>query len=111
MAVRTKLLASGRSSSATASIIYTVPADETAILKSIILCNINASTTTTIQIAVDTAANNLTLFWEEGLIARKSLVIEPYLVLQPGMEVSLANAAAVGVNYWVSGVELEGIAD
>jgi len=111
MAVRTKLLASGRSTSSTSAVIYTVPADETAIIKSILLCNINASTTTTIALAVDTAANDKTLAWEEGLIARKSLLIEPYLVLQPGMELALSNSASVGVNYWVSGTELEGVAD
>lgn len=111
MAVRTKLLASGRSSSSTPSTIYTVPTAETAIIKSIVLMNINASTTTTITLGVDTAANDKTAFWEEGIIARKTLVIEPYLVLPPGYEVNLSNSASVGVNFWVSGTELEGVAD
>lgn len=111
MAVRTKLLTSGRQTSSTASTIYTVPASETCILKSIVLCNINASTTTTIALSVDTASNDKTLFWEEGMMARKTLVIEPYLVLPPGFEIALSNSASVGVNYWLSGSELEGVAD
>lgn len=111
MPVRTKLLTSGRSSSSTASVIYTVPADETAIIKDILLCNINASTTTTIALAADTAANDKTLLWEEGLVARKTLHIVLWLVLLPGYELTLSNAASVGVNFWVSGTELEGVAD
>jgi len=111
MPVRTKLLASGRSTSATATVVYTVPADETCILKWIRLANVSASTSSEVIIAIDTAANNLTTYQRVTLAAQTGIGIELWQVLQPGMEIAISNVAAVGVNYWLSGSELEGVAD
>jgi len=111
MAVRTKLLASGRNTSATAVVVYTVPLLETAIVKQIVLFNINTTTATTLQLLMDTAANNQTVWAELAMASRLHLRLDMWQVLQPGMEIALANTAAVGVNYWISGTELEGVAD
>jgi hypothetical protein len=111
MAVRTKQLASGRSTSATPAVVYTVPAGETAIVKSWNLFNINATTGTLVQILVDTATNNQTVYTEINMAARTRVAELAWLVLPPGAEIAISNSAAVGVNFWISGTELEGVAD
>jgi len=111
MPVRTKLLASGRSSSATSSVVYTVPTDETCIWKFLRLANVSATTSTEVIVAVDTAANNQTTYLRHTLAAQTGAMFDLWQVLQPGMEIAISNVAAVGVNYWLSGSELEGVAD
>lgn len=111
MAVRTKQLASGRSTSSTATVVYTVPAGETAIVKAIDICNINGTTATEVVIACDAGAFNVTAYARIGLSALGFQHLERWLVLPPDAEISIHNSAAVNVNYWISGTELEGVAD
>lgn len=92
-------------------VVYTVPVGETAIVKAIDVANVNASTATELLIAVDTATNNQTPIMRLGLSALGFDHREMWLVLPPGSEIAVSNSAAVGVNFWISGTELEGVAD
>ena len=111
MAVRTKLLTSGRATGPVVATIYTCPDGETAILKWLTVFNVNLSTTTDVLLTMDVAGVNLTSYHRFVLVAGKGDMLGLYQVLHPGMEVAIQVVAAVGVNYWLSGAELEGTAD
>lgn len=111
MAVRTKRLASGRITTATATVIYTCPAAETAIVKQIWLFNVNASTPNEVGVLFDVASNAQTPFWEDTLVQREGIWLDIWTVLLPGDRLGLKCSVAGGVNFLVSGTELEGLAD
>jgi len=111
MPVRTKLLAAGRVSTATTTVVYTVPAGETAILKSIKLANVNTTTAVTAVILMDAGAFNQTIFQRHFLDANTDDYVDLWVVCPPGCEIAILLNTAIGVNFWLSGTELEGVAD
>lgn len=111
MAVRTKRLASGRVSVDTSVVLYTCPAGETCIIKSITLFNVNSSVANVVAILHDLGSNLQTPTWEDTIAARKSFYLERWQVLLPGERLGLKCSVAGGINYLVSGTELEGLAD
>lgn len=111
MAVRTKLLGSGRMTGPVTHTAYTCPAGETAILKWITVVNINASTTTTVILTMDAAGADKTRYHTFVLEPNQEAHLDLWQVLHPTMELGFQVSAAVGVNYWISGTELEGTAD
>lgn len=111
MAVRTKLLAAGRLSTTTTVTVYTTPADETAIVKRLHIANVSATDTRTITAGADVPGFDKTFYWEDTLMPRKSVDVETWLVLPPGYEFTLRSDGTTSVNYWISGTELEGVAD
>lgn len=111
MAVRSKLLGSGRATGPVTATIYTCPAGETAILKWLTVVNINASTATSVLLLMDAAGADKTRYHTFQLDPQKEAHLDLWQILDPTMEVAIQVVAAVGVNYWLSGTELEGAAD
>lgn len=92
-------------------VIYTVPPGETAIIKSLGVTNLNASTTVVVFILIDAGAFNQTTFERLTLAPAAHAYRDWWIVLPPGAEVAIQLTEAVGVNFWLSGTELEGVAD
>jgi hypothetical protein len=111
VAVRTKRLASGRITTATATVVYTCPTGETAIVKQIWLFNVNATVSNEVGVLFDLATNAQTPLWEDTLVAREGLWLDLWTVLLPGDRIGLKTSVAGGINFLVSGTELEGLAD
>lgn len=111
MAVRTKLLASGRLSSTTTTTVYTCPSAETAIMKRIHIANVSTTDTRIITVGADATGFDKTFYSEHTLAPRASIDLETWLVLLPDMEFTLRSDGTTSVNYWLSGTELEGVAD
>lgn len=111
MAVRTKLLASGRRTDSSLATVYTVPEGETCIVKRIVIVNLSTTTSATYLIAMDAGAFDNTLWREEGLAARKSADIDTWQVLPPGSTIAIQGPGTPAINFWISGTELEGVAD
>jgi hypothetical protein len=88
---------------------YVCPAGRTAIVKTIHVSNASGSANSVIV-----AASSGPLFVNvhiSSLTGGSGLVqLEPYLVLEPGDELVLNSNQTNGANYWVSGVELDGVA-
>lgn len=91
--------------------VYTVPAGETAIVKSIYVFNLNASTNQFVRYLIDAGAFDKTTFRGFNLPATTGDYTEYWLVLPPGTELAIDLSTAIGLNYWISGTELEGVAD
>jgi hypothetical protein len=111
VAVRTKQLASGRMVDAVLTTVYNVPVGETAIVKHIDACNLSNSATAKVTLAMDVTGFDRTLFHEETLAARGSLHLDTWLVLPPGAEIAVQGPGTPAINFWISGTELEGVAD
>lgn len=111
MAIRTKLLAGGRTTSTSAVVIYTCPDGETAILKSLHLQNLNLTTNVEVIILMDAGAFDKTTFERFNVPASAHVAREWWVVLPAGAEIGLQLSVSQGVNYWLSGTELEGVAD
>lgn len=110
MPVRTARLAAGSTGAASASTVaYVCPAGKTAILKDLRL-SIHVAPPVFLVVALHsgpTFVNVLVTSVTEGNGVRSPQV---YLVLEPGDELIVQADKAAGVNYWLSGTELEGIA-
>lgn len=111
MAVRTKSLATGRLATSSVVSVYVAEADETTIVKEIRVTNLSTSATAVVSVLSDAGAFADTLVYEVTLAARGSDRRELWWVLKPGMEISLQGPGTPAVNYWISGTELEGVAD
>ena len=110
MTVRTARLASGSTGTANVTVtIYTCPSGKTAIVKSIHLANNAGSATSTIvAVASGAATVNLRV---TSLASNDQIHMEsPYLVMEPGDELLINANQTNAIKYWVSGVELQGLA-
>lgn len=110
MAVRTTLLAAGRRTDATLAVVYTCPDGTTTILKELVAFGVSTSATVDFLVAMDAGAFNQTPWWEGQIPPRGTVRLERWSVLLPGMEIAVRGDVDGGVNYWMSGTELEGIA-
>lgn len=107
MAVRTKCLVAPQSVPTGPSVIYTVPAGETTIVKFVALVN-SGATDRNVSIYVDSGSGRVRV----GLIAvlaQTDTQLEVWWVLQPGWV--LEWGASSGVVGSLHGTELEGVAD
>lgn len=111
MAVRTKRLASTRLTGTTAVDIYSTPDGETTILKSLAAVNINGSTATVLILLMDVTGIGQTTLQRIPLAALESVYLDRWIVIPEEGKLSAQLTVAVGVNLWVSGTELEGVAD
>lgn len=111
MAVRTKLLASGRLASTSTVVIYTTPADETTIVKRLNIGNASTTDTRIITVGADATGFNQTFFAEFTVGTRGFIDHDLWLVLPPGFEFTLRSDGTTNINYWLSGTQLEGVAD
>lgn len=109
MPVRTKRLAVNDSSPAQAEkIIYVVPSGETAILKSVHV-TVASGTVTRAVVFVNSGPRRISLV-DKAVSAVEVVNVQPYLVAAQGDSVGVFSAGGV-VNVWLSGTELEGVAD
>jgi hypothetical protein len=111
MAVRTKRLAAGRKSTTGVETIYTCPAAETAIIKRVLIHNLNTTTNNLISIVMNLGAFSSTTVWIENFPASRTVDLDVWWVLGPGDTLQLNQTTAIGTNYLISGTELEGVAD
>jgi len=109
VAVRTELLAAGRRTDATLSVVYATPDGKTAILKWVTLFNISTSATLDFLIAIDAGTFNQTPWWEGALAPRGRVAFETWTVLPQFYEIAVRGDVDGGVNYWLSGTELAGV--
>lgn len=111
MAVRTKLLAAGRRSDATTVVVYTCPDGETCILKDVRLVNLSATEVLNIVVGMDAATFNQTLWGDFTIGTRQTIHLEVWHVVPAGAEITVRGDVKGSCNYWLSGTELEGVAD
>jgi hypothetical protein len=111
VAVRTKRLASGRKSDSGTTVLYTCPAQETAIVKRITLYNLNTTTNNFISIILNLGAFAQTIIWQQNFPASSGVDLDVWWVLGPGDIIGLNQTTAIGTNFLISGTELEGVAD
>jgi len=111
MAVRTKQLAAGRVTTTTAVGVYTTPDGETTILKSVAVQNLNTGTATVLILLATVPGIGVSTLARIPLAALESVYLDRWIVLQPAQVLQLQLTVAVGVNFWLSGTELEGVAD
>lgn len=91
--------------------IYTAPAGETVIVKSIYVWN-NAPAAAVPDMAVRTAGGNSYPFNRDSVAAGAVLRIDPmWVVLMPGDSIRTNPSIAGQFRYAISGAELEGVAD
>jgi hypothetical protein len=110
MAVRTKRLAAGSFNTATVSP-YTVPVDETAILKYLTLHNPSATTAATVTSRVSVSGSQRT-WLVVTLAAGEARQFDIWMVLMPTESIQLVSSlAGNNIAYVLSGTELEGVAD
>lgn len=109
MPVRTKRLAQGSSAPVgTTQVIYTAPAGETVIVKDIHLDGeAAASTRAAVQVSSGSGWQSLTDGPLQALGVRS---LQIWVVLQPGDQLRVYSEGSFFL-YWVSGTELEGVAD
>jgi len=111
VAVRTKLLAAGRRTDSTLATVYTVPAGETAIVKEVTVTNLSGSASALVTIALDAGAFDNTL-WMEFVIAPRVFRRESmWMVVPAGATIGVQGPGTPNINFWISGTELEGVAD
>lgn len=110
MPVRTKRLAAGISGAAGAfGVVYTCPANETTIVKEVMLSNALVVSSRFILNATAGAAavTVIDMPTSAGQAWRETM----WFVMQPGDTLSVYSAVAAAVRYWISGTQLEGVAD
>jgi len=110
VAVHTKQLGTATSLGPTATLtLYTAPAGETVILKDWRLYTAGASVSRAV-LFVQSGAADVALF--DGAINADSVKGDVvWVVLKPGDKILLFSSVTGGVRAWVSGTELDGIAD
>lgn len=106
--VRTKTLAADTAGGGSTTI-YTVPAGETAIVKTI-ASNKAAAGAVVMDLIVRRAGVSRTVFRRTYPVVATVAYDELWLVLMPGDELR-ATTDTGSVTLWVSGTELEGVAD
>lgn len=108
MAVRSAALASGQNTTSLDLIVFTVPDQETWLLKSIYLRAIGAQTIQA-YITTPTQTGGVRIL-EETLAASGPAFWEGWIALEPGSQLRIASTVA-NFRWHVSGAELEGVAD
>jgi hypothetical protein len=110
VAVRTKQLANGVATT-TLTTVYTVPAGETCILKSLAAYNPTGGATTALFLRAVIGGNNRGLLLLPGMAANSSLYGEVWIVLMAGDSLQISATPSSAVQFVLSGTELEGVAD
>jgi hypothetical protein len=88
---------------------YTCPAGETTILKDIRLYA-RAGAVSTADVALQSGSVFVNVV-HEGMTAGQTLSRDPWVVLSPGDRIHVQATNTDGLSYWLSGAELEGLAD
>lgn len=110
MAVRTKRLARGNiGAGGVANVVYVAPAGETVIVKDIRLWVFGAAVSRA-QVWVTSGPTVLRLI-DRAMASQEAIGIQPWVVLQAGETISVQSSVSDTLLYWVSGTELEGVAD
>jgi len=108
--VRTARLAAGRTGTANITVsAYTCPSGKTAIVKSVHATCVSGSATVLI-LAASSGATTINLHFGSLASGAVQSLTELYLVMEPGDEFLVNSNQTNGVTYWLSGVELEGVA-
>lgn len=111
MAVRSKLLVSALFASSGASLIYTVPAGETVLVKRIQIVNGGTTGTSVQYVSYDDGVGGPTIYTHVASVAQgQGVDLETWLALPAGYELSILRTQG-GISVTMSGAELEGIAD
>lgn len=108
MAVRTKVLAVGTGSSVLTTL-YTCPAGETAILKSLSLAKLAAGAVS-FDVSILRAGTPRVVFREQFPLTSTVVHREVWIVLMPDDQLRVQTDTG-SVTVWASGTELEGVAD
>jgi len=112
MAVRSKQLGGTNNIGTASTTCYTVPSGETTLLKSISLYNRHATTAVTVTIGRGTAgANNNGTMFVVTLQPHTHAYIECWIVLAATVTVQAIASIATAASMYMSGAELEGVAD
>jgi hypothetical protein len=109
MSVRSAVLAIGKPAAATYTVLGTVPAGQTWILKSIVVLNRGAVADTVTVQGAHAGAIAANLLNAAVLAAGASVAQDSWLVLQPGDILAVYATAGVS-DFWVSGTKLSGVA-
>lgn len=107
MSVHTKVLTEG-SVSTTATTVYTCPTGKTAIVKTLAIGK-SAAPADTMTVTLTRAGNVRTALVAPLGVGAGATTPAPYWVLAPGDGLRLQTATGA-MTYWVSGVELIGVA-
>ena len=113
MAVRTKQLGGTNNIGTASSVIYTVPSGETTIIKEVSIYNRHATNPVTVTIgrgAAAAATNNGT-FIRETIQPQTALRISLWMVVAATVQISAIASIATAATVYMSGAELEGVAD
>lgn len=109
MPVRTKCLAAVKKAAAGVAVLYTCPAGETAIVKEVAFYNAGGATQT--YSAAFRRAGLPDIYWHSSSAASGGVGISSrWSVLHPGDQIVM-NSSGVDMCAWISGTELEGLAD
>ena len=108
MPVRSKNLADAALGVAVADL-YTTPAGETALIKTITLCNVSAVLATTVTLRLRPGGSDR-IFYVVSIPANETRILDTWLVLPPGGKLR-GNTTQAGTIITVHGAELEGVAD
>lgn len=110
MPIRTARLAEGQTGAAGVTVVaYTCPAGRTAIIKDVRLSTIGGAAVNTI-VALTSGPRFCNILVEALPGAGVPRSMQPYLVLEPGDQVVINASQPNGIIYWLSGVELDGVA-
>ena len=110
MPVRTRRLAAGSTGAAnTLQTIYTGPAGETTIVKDIRIYS-EAVPDQLARILLRSGFADVFIVFN-GLKQGSLLALTPWIVLQPGDEMVTLTDQSPGFRFWISGTQLEGVAD
>lgn len=110
MAVRTARLAAGNAgASGAVKVIYVCPSGRTAIVKDIRLHNSTGGPIAAV-LGLKSGAEFVPVLNTGSLDAGPRSFPDCWLALEPGDSIELVSGAAGGIQYWLSGTELEGVA-
>lgn len=111
MAVRTKRLAAGlNGTAAVGKTVYTCPAGETTIVKDVRLFA-RLSAVPTVKVYALSGAGTFVACLNRALADQEAAQFQGFIVLAPGDRILVEASVTDGIAYWVSGTELEGVAD
>lgn len=111
MAVRTKLLVPPTNLAVTTStLLYTCPAGETAIVKTITEVNGNASSRW-YSMTLSVSGADVPIIWRRLVPAASSAQLLTWIVVPAGEVLKVTNELATAITLSISGTELEGVAD
>lgn len=110
MAVRSRRLALGRIVTPNVqTVVYTVPADRTAVVRSIWLQNDGATTPEVILSARNSDTNTVVRLALWPAMARHDpFILDPWCVLEENDDLRIQTTATNDIGYWISGALLLG---